>query len=100
MKSLFLLLLIILKRNINITVPKGGDKKKLLELSEKNVNYFKEELKKKKICILEGKTDDAKQKVLYAITKRSSTCRNCLFILNVLTILISREVILFCNGLF
>ena len=32
---------------INITIPKGGDKKKLLELSEKNVNYFIEELKNK-----------------------------------------------------
>ena len=39
-----------------ITVPKAGDKKKLLELSEKNVNYFKEELKRKKILYLEDKT--------------------------------------------
>ncbi len=34
---------------IVITVPKAGDKKKLLDLSEKNVNYFRDELKKKKI---------------------------------------------------
>ncbi|MFI5131732.1 MAG: excinuclease ABC subunit UvrC [Chitinophagales bacterium] len=33
--------------DIALTVPKGGDKKKLLELSEKNVNYFIEELKNK-----------------------------------------------------
>ena len=39
-----------------ITIPKAGDKKKLLELSEKNVNYFKEELKRKKILYLEDKT--------------------------------------------
>src|SRR5690606_21283727 len=31
-----------------ITVPKAGEKKKLLELSEKNVNYFIEEQKQKK----------------------------------------------------
>lgn len=41
---------------IIITIPKAGDKKKLLELSEKNVNYFKEELKRKKILLLEDKT--------------------------------------------
>ncbi|MBS1620080.1 MAG: excinuclease ABC subunit C [Bacteroidetes bacterium] len=32
---------------IIITIPKGGHKKKLLELSEKNVNYFIDELKNK-----------------------------------------------------
>src|SRR6185503_11972 len=32
---------------VTMTVPKGGDKKKLLELSETNVNYFIEELKNK-----------------------------------------------------
>ena len=35
------------EEDIILTVPKGGDKKKLLELSEKNVNYFIEELKNK-----------------------------------------------------
>jgi excinuclease ABC subunit C len=40
--------------NVILTIPKGGDRKKLLELSEKNVNYFKEELKRKKILRLEG----------------------------------------------
>ena len=49
---------------IIITVPKAGDKKKLLELSEKNVNFFKEELKKKKMLLLEGKSDKEKKKVL------------------------------------
>ena len=34
------------RQDISITVPKGGDKKKLLDLSEKNVNYFREELRK------------------------------------------------------
>ncbi len=46
------------------TIPKGGDKKKLLELSEKNVGYFREELRKKKILQLEGKTPDERRKVL------------------------------------
>ena len=44
------------QQEIIITVPRAGDKKKLLELSEKNVNYFKEELKKKKLLLLEDKT--------------------------------------------
>lgn len=50
-----------------VTVPKGGDKKKLLDLSVKNVNYFTEELKKKKILQLEGKTDMQKKAVLYQL---------------------------------
>ena len=33
--------------DVMITVPKGGDRKKLLELSEKNVNYFIEEIRSK-----------------------------------------------------
>ncbi|MGI8952755.1 MAG: excinuclease ABC subunit UvrC [Chitinophagaceae bacterium] len=47
-----------------ITVPKGGDKKKLLDLSLKNVNYFKEELRRKKMLQLEGKSDTEKNMVL------------------------------------
>lgn len=50
-----------------VTVPKGGDKKKLLDLSEKNVNYFLDELKKKKILQLEGKDDMERKKVLYQL---------------------------------
>ncbi len=53
--------------NIILTIPKGGDKKKLLELSEKNVNYFKEELKRKKILRLEGKDDWERKEVLYQL---------------------------------
>ncbi|HEY0272652.1 MAG TPA: excinuclease ABC subunit UvrC [Chitinophaga sp.] len=52
---------------VTITVPRGGDKKKLLELSEKNVNYFKEELRRKKILHLEGKSDMERKKVLYQL---------------------------------
>jgi excinuclease ABC subunit C len=53
--------------SVTITVPKGGDKKKLLELSEKNVNYFKDELYRKKILHLEGKTDMERKQVLYQL---------------------------------
>ncbi len=42
---------------ISITIPKAGDKKKLLELSKKNVNYFKADLHKNKMLLLEDKTD-------------------------------------------
>src|SRR5215469_10247024 len=41
-----------------ITVPKGGDKKKLLELSERNVNYFIEDIKQKERLKLEEKNSD------------------------------------------
>lgn len=57
------------KEDISITVPKGGDKKKLLDLSEKNVNYFREELKKRKMLNLEEKTTDEKLKVLTQLQK-------------------------------
>lgn len=50
-----------------ITVPKGGDKKKLLDLSAKNVNYFLDELKRKRTLQLEGKDDMERKKVLYQL---------------------------------
>jgi excinuclease ABC subunit C len=43
-----------------VTVPKGGDKKKLLELSEKNVNYSIEELKNKERLRLTKNVDQVK----------------------------------------
>jgi excinuclease ABC subunit C len=49
------------------TIPKGGDKKKLLELSEKNVAYFREELRRKKMLQLEEKTPDERKQVLYQL---------------------------------
>ncbi|MVT06883.1 excinuclease ABC subunit UvrC [Chitinophaga tropicalis] len=55
------------EEEVTVTVPKAGDKKKLLELSEKNVNYFREELYKKKILHLEGKSDMERKKVLYQL---------------------------------
>ena len=55
--------------NISITIPKAGDKKKLLDLSEKNVNYFKEELKKKKMLHLEDKPVEEINAVLIQLQK-------------------------------
>ena len=52
------------EKDVVITIPKSGDKKKLLDLSIKNVSYFKEEIKKKKILHLEEKTDAEKKNVL------------------------------------
>jgi excinuclease ABC subunit C len=52
-----------------ITIPKSGDKKKLLDLSEKNVNYFIEEMRRKKMLHLEGETDLERQKVLLQLQK-------------------------------
>jgi excinuclease ABC subunit C len=52
---------------IALTIPKAGDKKKLLELSEKNVNYFWEELKKKRMLQLEGRSDMERKQVLYRL---------------------------------
>lgn len=54
---------------IMLTIPKAGDKKRLLELSEKNVNYFIEELNRKKMLQLEGKSDKEKQKTLLQLQK-------------------------------
>ncbi len=46
--------------DIVLTVPKGGDKKKLLELSEKNAAYFIEELRNKERLKLSKNTDQIK----------------------------------------
>jgi excinuclease ABC subunit C len=55
------------EEGVVITVPKAGDKKKLLELSEQNVNYFREELRRKKMLHLEGKSFDERTKVLHQL---------------------------------
>ncbi len=57
------------QQGIIITIPKGGDKKKLLNLSEKNVNHFREEIRKRKMLKLEDKTADEKIKVLQQLQK-------------------------------
>ena len=57
------------EQDIIITVPKAGDKKKLLDLSEKNVNYFKEELRKRKMLNLAEKSTDEKLRLLEQLQK-------------------------------
>ena len=57
------------EKEITITIPQAGDKKKLLELSEKNVNYFKEELKRSKMLLLEDKTSGEINAVLVQLQK-------------------------------
>lgn len=52
---------------IILIVPKGGDKKKLLELSETNVNYFLQEIHKRKMLKLEERDDIERKKVLYQL---------------------------------
>ena len=52
------------ENNILVTVPKLGDKKKLVELSEKNVNYFKAEIQSKKILNLRERTANENKAVL------------------------------------
>ncbi len=42
---------------VAVTVSKGGDKKKLLELSEKNVRIFMDEIRRKRMLHIEDKTD-------------------------------------------
>jgi excinuclease ABC subunit C len=50
--------------SIIITVPKAGDKRKLLDLSIKNVNHFSKELQAKKMLSLEEKTNAEVENVL------------------------------------
>ncbi len=52
------------EEGIRLTVPKGGDRKKLLDLSQKNVNYFMEELRKRKMLKLEEKSNAELEAVL------------------------------------
>ncbi len=56
-------------KEIQITVPKGGDKLKLIELSQKNVYHFREELRRQKILHLE-QSNEAQHKVLYELQQQ------------------------------
>ncbi|MFZ4057856.1 MAG: excinuclease ABC subunit UvrC [Ferruginibacter sp.] len=53
-----------IQTDILITVPKAGEKKQLLDLSLKNVNYFKEDLQKRKLLMLENKSETEVNEVL------------------------------------
>jgi len=50
--------------DIQITIPKGGDKLKLIELSQKNVLHFREELRRQKILHLEQNNESQHQVLL------------------------------------
>ncbi|HTQ27488.1 MAG TPA: excinuclease ABC subunit UvrC [Puia sp.] len=49
---------------ITVTIPKAGDKKKLLDLSEKNAEYFREELRKKNALRLSSRSEEEQLAVL------------------------------------
>jgi excinuclease ABC subunit C len=55
------------QQNIIITIPKAGEKKKLIDLSLKNVQYFKQEVQRKKIVHLHNKTEEEKIQVLHLL---------------------------------
>jgi excinuclease ABC subunit C len=52
---------------LKITIPKAGDKKKLLELSQKNVNYFRKAMDQHKMLLLEESTPDFAKQVLIGL---------------------------------
>ena len=53
--------------DVQVTIPKAGEKKKLLELSEKNVNYFKQEIQRRKMWQPTEKTSEEKKQVLHQL---------------------------------
>ncbi|HLR37913.1 MAG TPA: excinuclease ABC subunit UvrC [Chitinophagaceae bacterium] len=55
------------EEEISLRVPKVGDKKKLLDLSQKNTQYFYDEMQKKKALNLEQKKKKDPQQVLFAL---------------------------------
>lgn len=52
------------EENITVTIPLAGDKKKLLDLSFKNAEYFKQEQKQKSRLLLKDRTTEDRQEVL------------------------------------
>jgi excinuclease ABC subunit C len=52
------------EESLTITVPLAGDKKKLLDLSFKNAEYFKQEQKQKSRLLLKDRTTEDRQEVL------------------------------------
>jgi excinuclease ABC subunit C len=57
------------EKEIQITIPKGGDKLKLVELSQKNVQYFREDLRRQKILHLE-QSNETQHKVLHELQQQ------------------------------
>ncbi len=54
----------VVDNDLQVTIPKMGDKKKLLELSEKNGDYFKQDLRKKETLMLTAPDEDKNRQVL------------------------------------
>jgi excinuclease ABC subunit C len=52
---------------VQVTVAKGGDKKKLLELSEKNARVYMEETRRRKMLQLEGQSEEQRMNVLESL---------------------------------
>jgi excinuclease ABC subunit C len=52
---------------LNIIIAKGGDKKRLLELSEKNARIYMEENKRKRMLHLETKSEDERMNILESL---------------------------------
>ncbi len=55
------------QQEVRITVPKAGDKKRLLDLSIKNATYFKQEVRRKKALQLSTTSNNEKIKILQMI---------------------------------
>jgi excinuclease ABC subunit C len=55
------------EKDVTVIVPKAGDKKKLLELSLKNVNYYKQDLQHKKSLHTNSHTPEKQLKTLEAL---------------------------------
>ncbi|MBS1588983.1 MAG: excinuclease ABC subunit C [Bacteroidetes bacterium] len=55
--------------NFKITIPKSGDKKKLLDMSLRNAQIFREDLRRKKSLLLKEKTDEDYKKILESLQK-------------------------------
>lgn len=60
----------LLDEQLKITAPKAGEKKKLLELSQKNVAVFVEEFKRKQSLHLSDRKHEASQKILLQLQQQ------------------------------
>ncbi len=54
----------VINNNVKVTIPKVGDKKKLLDLSFKNAEIFKEDIRRKKSLMLTEQTEEQYMQVL------------------------------------
>ncbi len=54
----------VIDEDVTVTIPKAGDKKQLLELSQKNIHFFMEDVKKKKTLMLEESAQLQQEQVL------------------------------------